>query len=142
MRPVRTMLTAFLVGTAATVLAFPVPATARPATARPATAGTEPVSDYTQAIRERVFVETTVDSDHDGRRGRVEVRLIRPRETAEGHRVPVIFQPSPYYAGLNDVPNHDDVDRDGAARRAEAPSQADESILFAGYLDNYFVPRG
>jgi X-Pro dipeptidyl-peptidase len=106
---------------------------------------TQPVSDYTQAIRERVHVESSVDSDGDGRRDKVEVRIIRPAETAAGAKVPVIFQPSPYYAGLNDVPNHDDVDRDEAAALRSAGSGADraaESIIFAGYLDNYFVPRG
>ncbi|HET6211869.1 MAG TPA: Xaa-Pro dipeptidase, partial [Micromonosporaceae bacterium] len=80
-----------------TIVALPTPAHA-------ATTGTEPVYDYTEAIREQVFVESTVDSDADGRRDRVAVRIIRPRETQDGLRVPVIFQPSPYYAGLNDVP--------------------------------------
>jgi X-Pro dipeptidyl-peptidase len=120
---------------AAAALLGPVPASAAPAT------GTEPVYDYTQAIRERLTVETSVDSDHDGRRDRVEVRVIRPRTAA---RVPVIFQPSPYYAGLNDVPNHDDIDRDSGRARTAPPGadRAAESVVFAGYLDNYFVPRG
>jgi X-Pro dipeptidyl-peptidase len=123
-----------VVATAAALLG-PVPARAAPAT------GTEPSYDYTQAIRERLTVETTVDSDHDGRRDRVEVRVIRPRAAA---RVPVIFQPSPYYAGLNDVPNHDDIDRDSGLARTAPPTadRAAESVVFAGYLDNYFVPRG
>src|ERR1700754_3151750 len=80
----------------------------------PATAATKgptrPTYDYTQAVRERVWVQTPVDSDADGRPDRVAVRIIRP---ATATRVPVIFQASPYYAGLNDVPNHDDVDRGG-----------------------------
>ncbi|HEX6683891.1 MAG TPA: Xaa-Pro dipeptidyl-peptidase [Candidatus Limnocylindrales bacterium] len=123
------------------VLALPTPAVAATA---PTVTGTEPVYDYTQAIRERVFVESSVDSDADGRRDRVEVRIIRPRETQDSLRVPVIFQPSPYYAGLNDIPNHDDIDRDGAGTSATGPKadRAAESIIFAGYLDNYFVPRG
>ncbi|MGC9665361.1 Xaa-Pro dipeptidyl-peptidase [Planosporangium sp. 12N6] len=122
-------------------LITPLPAAAAPGTP----AGTEPVHDYGEAIRERVLVETTVDSDHDGRRDRVEVRIIRPRATDQGLKVPVIFQPSPYYAGLNDVPNHDDIDRDAAvARSAAAPPgpRIDPSLVFPGYLDNYFVPRG
>jgi X-Pro dipeptidyl-peptidase len=104
---------------------------------------TQGVFDYTAAVREKVLVETTVDSDGDGRRDRVEVRVIRPRESGPELRVPVIFQPSPYYAGLNDVPNHDDVDRDApGARRSAGSTRAEEEILFGGYLDNYFVPRG
>jgi X-Pro dipeptidyl-peptidase len=147
MRPTR-----ILVLTVAALVAVPLTTAATTATA---TAGprnpwvrdgrTQPVSDYTQAIRERFHVQSDVDSDGDGRRDRVEVRVIRPAETAAGAKVPVIFQPSPYYAGLNDVPNHDDVDRDdGDALRSAGPaaSRAAETIIFAGYLDNYFVPRG
>jgi X-Pro dipeptidyl-peptidase len=106
--------------------------------------GTQPVYDYTQAVRERVWVQTSVDSDFDGKPDRVAVRVIRPR-TADGRKVPVIFQASPYYAGLNDVPNHDDIDRDAAGARRSGGSDADraaETVTFAGYLDNYFVPRG
>src|SRR5688572_29716669 len=147
MRPTR-----ILALTVAALVAVPLTAAA---TAGTAAAGprnpwvrdgrTQPVSDYTQAIRERLFVQSDVDSDGDGRRDRVEVRVIRPAETATGAKVPVIFQPSPYYAGLNDVPNHDDVDRDGGDALRSAGSTADraaETIVFAGYLDNYFVPRG
>ncbi|GAA4603759.1 Xaa-Pro dipeptidyl-peptidase [Actinoplanes octamycinicus] len=91
-----------------------------------------PTYDYATAVREEVWVRTGVDSDADGRPDRVAVRIIRP---ATSTKVPVIFQASPYYAGLNDVPNHDDVDRSGITSLAA-------SISFAGYLDNYFVPRG
>ena len=127
-----------------TVLAGAAAAHAAPLSAA-TPAGTQPVYDYTQAIREQVWVQAPVDSDGDGERDRVAVRIIRPRETEAGVKVPVIFQPSPYYAGLNDVPNHDDVDRDGAAARRGEVSGADraaETVVFSGYLDNYFVPRG
>ncbi|GAA0908296.1 Xaa-Pro dipeptidyl-peptidase [Virgisporangium aurantiacum] len=146
MRSVRQLVT---LTAAATVALLAV--TANPASAVPKPPGivvqngvTQPVFDYTQAIRERRYVETEIDSDHDGKRDRVEVRVIRPAETERGLKVPVIFQPSPYYAGLNDVPNHDDIDRDdpAAARSAGGADRAAETILFAGYLDNYFVPRG
>ncbi|MEV6342593.1 Xaa-Pro dipeptidyl-peptidase [Actinoplanes sp. NPDC051851] len=122
---------------AVTLIALPAPAHA---TGRH---GTEPVYDYAAAIREQVWVEAPVDSDGDGAKDRVAVRVIRPAETAGGLRVPIIFQPSPYYAGLNDVPNHDDIDRDGSvsAGAAAGVNRADD-IFFAGYLDNYFVPRG
>ncbi len=129
---------------ATVVLATGVPAHADPTPALVIADGvTQPVFPYDQAIRERRLVETDVDSDHDGRNDRVEVRIIRPRETGQGLRVPVIVQPSPYYAGLRDVPNHDDLDRDGPTgrRAAEAPDRTAQ-VLFGGYLDNYFVPRG
>jgi X-Pro dipeptidyl-peptidase len=128
----------------ATVLSIgTVPALSAPADAGITGGDTQPVYDYAQAIRERATVEAGVDSDGDGRRDRVEVRIIRPRETDHGARVPVIFQPSPYYAGLNDVPNHDDIDRDEVGIHGTDPvADRAEMITFAGYLDNYFVPRG
>ncbi|MEV4706280.1 Xaa-Pro dipeptidyl-peptidase [Actinoplanes sp. NPDC049316] len=126
-----------------TVFAGATAAHATPTAVTPS--GTEPVYDYTQAIREQIWVQAPTDSDADGEPDRVAVRIIRPRETEAGLKVPVIFQPSPYYAGLNDVPNHDDIDRDGAAARRSASPGADraaETVTFSGYLDNYFVPRG
>lgn len=118
--------------------------TASAAAVAPATAAakgpTQPIYDYARAVRERVWVQTPVDSDADGKPDRVAVRIIRP---ATATRVPVIFQASPYYAGLNDVPNHDDVDRGGGALTApRGVDRAAETITFSGYLDNYFVPRG
>ncbi|MFI5937602.1 Xaa-Pro dipeptidyl-peptidase [Actinoplanes sp. NPDC051494] len=124
--------------------AVAAPSGAAPAPAVTA-AGTQPVHGYAQAIRERVWVQVPVDSDADGRPDRVAVRIIRPRDSGPGLKVPVIFQASPYYAGLNDVPNHDDIDRDAAgARRDGSPGtgRAAETVVFSGYLDNYFVPRG
>jgi X-Pro dipeptidyl-peptidase len=120
------------------VLSGPVVTAADPA--RATSGGTQPVHDYAGAVREQVWVQTPADSDSDGKPDRVAVRIIRPATRA---KVPVIFQPSPYYAGLNDIPNHDDVDRDGSvsALSPQAVNRAD-TITFAGYLDNYFVPRG
>ncbi|KUL22326.1 Xaa-Pro dipeptidyl-peptidase [Actinoplanes awajinensis] len=127
------------------VLLTPAAAAAAPSEKHPpgTQSGTQPVHDYAQAIRERVWVQTGVDSDFDGKPDRVAVRIIRPAASGAGVRVPVIFQASPYYAGLNDVPNHDDVDRSGAAGlTATGTTDRAETITFAGYLDNYFVPRG
>ncbi|MBW6435347.1 Xaa-Pro dipeptidyl-peptidase [Actinoplanes hulinensis] len=109
------------------------------ATPAHAATGTQPVHDYATAIREQVWVQTPVDSDSDGQPDRVAVRIIRPDT---GAKVPVIFQPSPYYAGLNDVPNHDDIDRDGSLSQRSIDANRAETVTFAGYLDNYFVPRG
>ena len=63
MRSVRFLVRALTAGTALlTVAAGAAVAQAAPAPA----AGTEPVYDYTQAVRERVWVRTSVDSDADG----------------------------------------------------------------------------
>lgn len=66
----------------------------------------QPVFDPAQAVREDLFVTAPVDSDHDGQRDRVHVQVVRPAETEQGLRVPVVYQASPYYSGGNDVPNH------------------------------------
>ncbi|MCA2211789.1 Xaa-Pro dipeptidyl-peptidase [Jidongwangia harbinensis] len=119
---------------------------AGPATAAPGQPATQPVHDYAEAIRERIWVQTSVDSDADGRPDRVEVRIIRPRDSAKGLKVPVIFQGSPYFGGVRDVLNHDDIDRTGegdrTGRRGGTRSTRADSVVFSSYLDNYFVPRG
>ena len=59
-------------------------------------------------IREEVWVETPVDSDGDGRNDRVHAEVTRLRETeTAGLKSPVVYEVSPYYAGGNDVANHD-----------------------------------
>ncbi|REE95256.1 Xaa-Pro dipeptidyl-peptidase [Thermomonospora umbrina] len=93
---------------------------------------TQPVFSYRDAIRERVLVESPVDSDGDGRRDLVNVDVIRPRETARGLKVPVIIDESPYYdnAGRGNESERKRYDADG------------NPITFPLFYDNYFVPRG
>lgn len=66
----------------------------------------QPVFDPAQAVREDLFVTAPVDSDRDGRDDVVHVQVVRPKETEQGLRVPVVYQASPYFSGGNDVPNH------------------------------------
>ena len=56
-------------------------------------------ADSTQWIRQELWVETSFDSDHDGKPDRVHVDVVRPRQTeTEGLKVPVIYESSPYYS--------------------------------------------
>ena len=57
---------------------------------------TQPVFSSEEAIVETVYVETTVDSDGDGENDKVRADLIRPKETEDGLKVPVIYEMSPY----------------------------------------------
>ncbi|MBI1335240.1 MAG: Xaa-Pro dipeptidyl-peptidase [Armatimonadetes bacterium] len=51
-------------------------------------------------IREYLWVETDFDSDHDGKKDRVHVDVIRQKQTqTEGLKVPVIYESSPYFSG-------------------------------------------
>lgn len=55
----------------------------------------------TDWIEHDLFVETEFDSDDDGKMDRVHVSVTRPKQTdTEGLKVPVIYQSSPYYAGM------------------------------------------
>ena len=51
-------------------------------------------------IREWLFVESSFDSDGDGKPDRLHVDVIRPLQTkTEGLKVPVVYETSPYFAG-------------------------------------------
>ena len=52
---------------------------------------TQPVFSYKDAIREHVYVESSVDSDGDGKKDRVNVDIIRPKEPEHGLKAPVIM---------------------------------------------------
>ncbi|WP_241156864.1 Xaa-Pro dipeptidyl-peptidase [Bacillus sp. FJAT-42376] len=105
---------------------------------------TQPVFSLDEAITETVFVEVPLDSDHDGKKDRVHADIIRPKETERGLKVPVIYEMSPYRAGIKNVPVYDVnhelsvVKKSGQKAKLQTPAPAD----FPGYYDNYFVPRG
>ncbi|WP_157252867.1 CocE/NonD family hydrolase [Nonomuraea typhae] len=93
---------------------------------------TQPVFSYADAIREHVRVQSSVDSDGDGKKDLIRVDIIRPKESASGLKVPVIMQESPYY------------DDPGVGYELEKKTyDADGNVTkFPMYYDNYFVPRG
>ncbi|MEU8362645.1 hypothetical protein AB0C27_42175 [Nonomuraea sp. NPDC048882] len=87
---------------AVVALAVPLVVAAAPAASASATAKpkikvsgglTQPVFSYKDAIREHVRVQSTVDSDGDGKKDLVRVDIIRPKESGPGLKVPVIMQP-------------------------------------------------
>lgn len=105
---------------------------------------TQPLYSYADAVREVVHVETTVDSDGDGRRDRVAVLVTRPREASRARPVAAIVEASPYFAGLIEAPHHP-VEVDGQPRLApwSPPTQAKPKVDYArSHYDNYFVARG
>lgn len=62
----------------------------------------QPVFDQNNLIREVVYVESDVDSDHDGKLDLLKTEIIRPRETNDGLKVPALYTSSPYNQGIND----------------------------------------
>jgi X-Pro dipeptidyl-peptidase len=134
--PTRTRFTIWrpLATAAVTLLlaAFLTPATASAAgTAR--TRESLPRYSYADAVREAVWVDTGLDGDGDGRTDRVAVDIVRPREpAAQGRKVPVIMDASPYYSccGRGNESQKKTYDADGHV------------VQMPLFYDNYFVPRG
>ncbi|WP_425457683.1 Xaa-Pro dipeptidyl-peptidase [Bacillus massilioanorexius] len=109
---------------------------------------TKPIYSTDNAIIETLLVETTVDSDSDGKKDRVSIKVMRPK-TAPDVKVPVIYEMSPYRSGLLNPPVYNvDVDlipvsRPGnrvAMNKAYAIAEGQAANL--GSLGNYYVPRG
>jgi X-Pro dipeptidyl-peptidase len=112
---------------------------------------TQPVFSFADAVEERVWVETPLDTDHDGRLDRVVADISRPRETAtQGFKVPVIFEHSPYRKDTwNDVPYPsvlvDELPQAslfGAREATGAAGPRRPKPNLPGSLDDYYVPRG
>lgn len=61
------------------------------------------VFDARQAVREVVWIESDMDTDHDGQRDLLEATIYRPKATDQGLKVPVLFTANPYFHGTNDV---------------------------------------
>lgn len=107
---------------------------------------TKPIYTTEDAIVEELMVETTVDSDGDGELDQVAIRIMRP-DTPEGIQVPVIYEMSPYRAGLDwSYPFFDvDVELNAVSHpgkglgRGGGPNAGPQNL---GTLGNYFVPRG
>jgi X-Pro dipeptidyl-peptidase len=98
-----------------------------------ATKSTQPVYDYDAAIRESVYVDTTMDTDSDGKDDVIAVDIVRPIETAlAGVKIPVIMDASPYYSccGRGNESEKKTYDENGVIQKMPL------------YYDNYFVPRG
>lgn len=120
----------------AIALTFAVAATPAKAASEPAitvqNGRTQPVFSYADAIREYVYVESSVDSDSDGKLDRVRVDIIRPKESGPGLKVPVIMDESPYY------------DNSGRGNEGERKvyDPSGNPVKFPLFYDNYFVPRG
>ena len=91
---------------------------------------TQPIYSYADAIRETVFVQSTIDSDNDGRRDRIAADVMRPKETDSGLKAPIVMEASPYY-GLSNLASLNAEDLG-----FQVPKD------FRRWYDEFFVPRG
>ena len=118
---------AVVAGVGATLTVFAAPAAA----GTPYIKGgqTVPVYSYQNAVRESVWVQTSLDNDGDGVPDKVAVDIVRPRAHV---KVPVILEGSPYYAccGRGNESELKEYDANGVITKQPL------------FYDNYFVPRG
>ncbi|MER6537783.1 Xaa-Pro dipeptidyl-peptidase [Streptomyces sp900105755] len=115
---------------AALIAAFLTPVAAQ---ASGAPRESRPVYSYANAIREAVWVDTGLDSDGDGKTDRVAADVVRPAEpAAQGRKVPVIMDASPYYSCCG-------RGNESQLKTYDAHGNVVQMPLF---YDNYFVPRG
>ncbi|CAM01088.1 X-Pro dipeptidyl-peptidase [Saccharopolyspora erythraea NRRL 2338] len=134
-----------------------LPLSALPATAAPAPpqkpvfedGEAQPVFDPAQVVREDLWVTAPVDSDRDGRHDQVHLQVVRPKETERGLRVPVVYQASPYFAGGNEVPNHNvdtelHVPQDSARPGGQRAERMAVTTAAAGKwaYEDYLLARG
>ncbi|MEV0459733.1 Xaa-Pro dipeptidyl-peptidase [Catellatospora methionotrophica] len=102
-------------------------------------------------IEERVYVESSVDSNGDGRLDRIAIDIARP---STGGPVPVVFEQSPYRNGLANAANHG-VNVTALPQEnlfpltPGAPPTAGPGLNAArpvpdlpDWYDDYFVPKG
>lgn len=74
---------------------------------------TQPIVDYKECLFEKVFVETPVDTDNDGKLDLIAVYIRRPKETLKSYKVPAIYVANPYMMTCNEdwyVPYNVDKD--------------------------------
>ncbi|MGW1721593.1 Xaa-Pro dipeptidyl-peptidase [Streptomyces sp. NPDC002306] len=104
-----------------------------PAAAHGTPRESRPVYSYADAVREAVWVDTGLDGDGDGRSDRVAADIVRPREAAaQGRKVPVIMDASPYYSCCGR----------GNESQLKTYDAAGDVVQMPLFYDNYFVPRG
>ncbi len=105
-------------------------------------------ADSSEWIRHELWVETSFDSDGDGKPDRMHVAVVRQRQTeTEGLKVPVIYETSPYYSGTSGPREHLwDVRQELGAppppRTSQPPVQTRIRPGISNSHVNDWVPRG
>jgi X-Pro dipeptidyl-peptidase len=97
-------------------------------------------------IRQELWVESSIDSDFDGKLDRIHIDVARVQETETiGLKVPVVMEVSPYYGG--DVPvvnwNVDhEIGQPPTFRPTATPTFFDTSPIISNSHTATWVPRG
>lgn len=100
-------------------------------------------------IRTDLWVETTFDTDGDGKLDRMHVDVTRPKQTdTDGLKLPVVYETSPYFAGVAPITEgsfHDVYRELGAPERELTHPSVDrkgERPIISNTQIHTWVPRG
>ena len=100
-------------------------------------------------IREDLWVETEFDTDNDGKPDRMHVDVTRPKQTeTEGLKLPVVYESSPYYAGVaGNVPGsfwdvRHELGKAGKERVHPDVQRRGERPIISNSQIKTWVPRG
>lgn len=106
--------------------------------------------DPNEWIRQRLWVETTFDSDGDGKNDRMHVDVTRQKQTdTEGLKVPVVYESSPYFSGVGSNspkvfwdPKHELGAEPPKHEFPEPIPYLTDKQMISNSLVNEWVPRG
>jgi len=109
----------------------------------------EAFNDSSKWIRTDLWVETPFDTDGDGKLDRMHTAVTRPAQTeTAGLKLPVVYESSPYYAGVaGDVPGlfwdvkHEIGAKEKQRTRVEVERRGKRPIISNSQI-NTWVPRG
>ena len=109
----------------------------------------EAFNDPSKWIRHDLWVETTFDSDGDGKLDRMHVGVTRPFQTeTEGLKLPIVYESSPYYAGTaGDAPGlfwevkHELGEKTKPRTHVEVQRRGERPIISNSQVKTW-VPRG
>ena len=111
-------------------------------------------SDSEKWIKEQLWVETTFDSDNDGKLDRMHVYVTRPAQTQTTNlKLPVVYMPSPYYGlklwplmGFSTKKNYWNVKHElGETPKAHGHTKLgtrDKEPFWMPASDRMWIPRG
>ncbi|AQS95047.1 Xaa-Pro dipeptidyl-peptidase [Polaribacter sp. BM10] len=109
----------------------------------------EGFKDSSKWIRTDLWVETSFDTDGDGKLDRMHVDVTRPLQTeTEGLKLPIVYESSPYYAGTaSDTPGlfwdvkHEIGAKEKQRTRVEVVRRGKRPIISNSQVRTW-VPRG
>jgi X-Pro dipeptidyl-peptidase len=106
-------------------------------------------NDPSKWLRHDLWVETEFDTDGDGKLDRMHVSVTRPEQTEnEGLKLPVVYESSPYYAGVApDVPGvfwnvKHELGEAGPPRVHPEVTRTGKRPIISNSQINTWVPRG